>query len=180
MGADRKAYKAAWHAAHREEIAAKKAEWYAVNREKKLAYQTAYYATHREENAARCAAYYAAHREERKAAVRAYWAAHPGVGKAYRAAHPETYREHDRRHDAKRRGAPTCDHAGCLTLGASALAWQTNPHVCYLCGTPVWPGVNLHMDHVVPLARSGIHCADNIRPACGPCNQNKGTEVAPR
>jgi len=79
---------------------------------------------------------------------------------------------------AKRRGAPRCDHLSCLAVGPSALSWQTNEHVCYICGTTVWLGVNLHMDHVVPISRGGVHCADNLRPACRFCNLSKGDIVS--
>lgn len=30
------------------------------------------------------------------------------------------------------------------------------------------------IDHVIPLSRGGAHCADNVVPACRPCNSRKG------
>ena len=33
------------------------------------------------------------------------------------------------------------------------------------------------MDHVVALARGGLHCASNLRPACEPCNLSKYTKL---
>jgi 5-methylcytosine-specific restriction endonuclease McrA len=80
-------------------------------------------------------------------------------------------REVERKAGAKRRGASTCEHPACLTSGADLLAWQSNPHVCYLCGIPV--ASMAWMDHVVPIARGGIHCAENLRPACESCNRRK-------
>lgn len=48
-----------------------------------------------------------------------------------------------------------------------------------MCDTPVWQGVNLHMDHVIPIAppHNGLHCADNLRPACADCNLSKGSRL---
>jgi len=151
--------------------------------------------------------YYASHRAERRGANRAYYLAHIDELRAYRAARGEEHRAYDsayytahrdkrglqsaawraghpvralelaRRAAARRRGAKVCAHASCLTLGAAELAWQLNPHACYICGTPVWRGVNLHMDHVVPVSRGGLHCAENMRPACRFCNLSKHNKV---
>lgn len=41
---------------------------------------------------------------------------------------------------------------------------------CWMCGVA---GVDLHMDHVKPVARGGPHMLSNIRPACKPCNSRK-------
>jgi 5-methylcytosine-specific restriction endonuclease McrA len=145
---------AAYRQAHRAEV---------------IAYRVAYRAAHREELQAYAAAYHERERERARA-----------NHAAWEAANPDRVREHRRRMKAVRRGAPLCDHASCLALGASALAWQVNPHVCYICGTPVFMGKggNLHFDHVIPISRGGVHCAENLRPACAPCNQRKAAKVA--
>jgi 5-methylcytosine-specific restriction endonuclease McrA len=44
---------------------------------------------------------------------------------------------------------------------------------CYLCRTDIPSTANLHMDHVVPLARGGGHVTENIRPAHARCNLRK-------
>jgi 5-methylcytosine-specific restriction endonuclease McrA len=135
---------------------------------------------HREEARAYARVYRTAHPEKVKADNRAYADTHREEAKAYqvayRAAHRDVAREYYRKAKAKRRGARFCDHPACLAIGADRLAWQSNPHTCYLCGATVdsiaW------MDHVVPISKGGIHCADNLRPACGPCNVRKGAKVA--
>ena len=113
-------------------------------------------------------AYMAEYRERHRDSLRAY-------ARAYAASHHEERAEADARH----RGGSVCDHEACLTTGARELAWLTNEHVCYLCGTVVWKGVNLHMDHVVPASRGGLHCAENLRPACAGCNQRKHAKLLP-
>ncbi len=195
---DKKAYMVAWRAAHRAERQEYQRKWYAEHRDDARAAASAWAAAHPAERKTAQAAWYASHRTDgdfvarnrRRAA--AWSAAHPervaewkaahreGIAAtyaAYRAAHLDAYREHNRKAKALRRGARACDHAACRVLGPAALAWQVHPHVCYLCGTPVWQGVNLHMDHVIPVARDGVHCADNLRPACASCNHRKGARL---
>lgn len=43
-------------------------------------------------------------------------------------------------------------------------------HSCAYCGTTNRP---LQQDHVYPVSRGGPHAADNVVPACGPCNKSK-------
>jgi 5-methylcytosine-specific restriction endonuclease McrA len=154
-----------------------------VTPEAKRGYNRAYGVAHREEihrvaaagrrrdrvkSAARMALWRAAHKVE-KAAYAVAW----------RAANPEKAREADARNSARRRGASVCDHLACLILGPTQLAWQTSEHCCYLCGTPLQQGAkpgepgHVHLDHVIPVARGGLHCAANLRPACASCNQRK-------
>lgn len=47
---------------------------------------------------------------------------------------------------------------------------------CAYCG--VTPDV-LTQDHIIPLSKGGNHTADNIVPACQPCNSRKGAKNAP-
>ena len=168
---------AAYYAAHREEEAARDAAYRAAHREEKRVRDAAYHATHREMRRARDAA-----NPERKRAYKATWYAknreRAGADfAAWYALNADSQRAKARDAGARRRGAHACDHQWCLALGPAFLAWQISEHRCYLCGTPVWPGVNLHMDHVQPIAHGGTHCADNLRPSCANCNLRKGTHV---
>jgi 5-methylcytosine-specific restriction endonuclease McrA len=158
--------------ANRKRIAAYQVAYRAAHGEERHAYHAARYAADPEGTRASLVPYQLAWREDHRAELAAYTA-------AWRAAHPEERREQDRKHSAKRRGAALCEHPACLALGATALAWQTSEPVCWMCGTPVWPGVNLHMDHVIPLAAPhfGLHCAENLRPACAGCNRAKGARL---
>ena len=194
---DQKAYLAAYYVAHRDALRTRAVAYRLAHLEEERGHHAAHYAAHRDEDNARRKAYYEAHREkakisgamryrthrEEKAAWSAGYYAANRVQKiaylrAWRAEHPDEAHERDARHSAKRRGARTCDHPACLALVPVSLAWQTNPHVCWICGTPVWQGVNLHMDHVMPISRGGLHCSDNLRPACAFCNLSKHNRVA--
>jgi len=39
---------------------------------------------------------------------------------------------------------------------------------CVYCDQPAE-----HADHFIPLARGGLHCVENIVPACSPCNESE-------
>ncbi len=46
---------------------------------------------------------------------------------------------------------------------------------CHYCGAPA-PDVQLHVDHVVPVALGGATTADNLVTACTDCNLGKGAK----
>jgi 5-methylcytosine-specific restriction endonuclease McrA len=144
------AYRKAWAKAHPEQVAASKAKAYLKHREKKLAYARAYHQRNKERR-----------REQDRAWIRA---------------HPEKNREGVHRYRARRHGAQ-CVHEECRF--AIRLAWARHPHACYLCGVPLKSGRggNGTIDHVVALAAGGMHCVDNLRPACRPCNSRKGARL---
>lgn len=48
---------------------------------------------------------------------------------------------------------------------------------CYLCGRENLKNHEIHLDHVVPIARGGSHTAQNLRVACAPCNMTKGASM---
>lgn len=45
--------------------------------------------------------------------------------------------------------------------------------VCHICWWDITSRADLHMDHVIPLARGGTHTYDNIKPAHAGCNRWK-------
>lgn len=48
---------------------------------------------------------------------------------------------------------------------------------CYLCGQQDLKDRQIHLDHVIPLARGGTHTDDNLRVACVPCNYRKADRL---
>lgn len=50
---------------------------------------------------------------------------------------------------------------------------------CYLCGR-VCSDADIHLDHIIPLAKGGSHTADNLAVACATCNVRKGTTLTTR
>ena len=48
---------------------------------------------------------------------------------------------------------------------------------CFYCKCDVVRGINLHLDHKVPLCRNGQHSLDNLVPSCKTCNLQKGRKT---
>jgi len=55
---------------------------------------------------------------------------------------------------------------------------DSNNNQCFYCKIFVKRGINLHLDHKVPLSRGGNHCIDNLVPSCASCNLRKGTKTS--
>lgn len=48
--------------------------------------------------------------------------------------------------------------------------------VCHWCQTPLTLNTST-IEHIVPLARGGLDCANNRTLACKPCNEERGSEM---
>ena len=153
------AYQAAYQASHREEIAAQRAGYYKAHREE----ITAQNAAHREERAASNAAYNAAHREEKAAYQAAYVKANPEKGAT---------------HKALRRARKLGNSIGLPLPDFEAILAEFGM-VCHICGLEIITKADLHMDHVIPLAKGGPHSSGNIRPSHARCNRQKGSKPWP-
>ena len=166
---DRRAYKAAYDAAHRQQAAAyraanrqrlieKKAAWYRANRDRVLARVKA----HAERNKARVldyqAAYYSANAERVKATVA-----------AYRAANPDKKRYLENRRRARKSG-----NGGSHTITERRDKFALLGNACVYCGS----SGAMTVDHIVPLARGGTDDIGNIVPACRSCNSKKNARTA--
>ncbi len=46
-------------------------------------------------------------------------------------------------------------------------------YACIYCGSRK----QLTQDHLIPISRGGPHTAENVAPACGPCNYSKGAKA---
>jgi len=167
----RRAYQAAYRAAHAEHLRTLKAAYAAAHRAEIHVYNVAYRAAHLAEALARDAAYHGAHREENRTRCATYRAAHLAEERtraaAYRAAHPEVASAHTRRHRAAKRNAPVNDF--------TAAQWREMQehfeHRCAYCGRQVKG--HLTRDHLTPLSKGGSHTLANIVPACRSCNSKK-------
>lgn len=119
-------------------------------------------------NRERCRAYYAKNKTKVKAAVRTYVATHPEVRRAAQRRYdqkPEVQARHaDREQARKIKTKVVLDRAVIFVL---------NGGVCGLCLMEVDPE-RWDVDHIVPLARGGIHSYVNTQPAHPLCNQIKG------
>jgi len=54
---------------------------------------------------------------------------------------------------------------------------ERDNRTCHLCGTTHLADNEIHIDHVIPLARGGEHTERNLKVACAQCNLRKGASV---
>lgn len=80
-------------------------------------------------------------------------------------ANPEAFYARNLLRKARLAGA-VCDHGDkCVTDEFLADLYEQK---CLYCGQQAQ-----HADHFYPIARGGLHCVENIVPACQPCNNSK-------
>ena len=133
---------------------ARSAAWRAANRDRHLELLRKWRAENHAYKAATNHRYYVENRETEIARSLAYTKAHPEVDSAIK-----------QRRNARKR-AVVCEHGiGCVT---SAFLKVIRTSECLYCGNPA-----TEADHYYPLGRSGLHCKDNIVPACKSCNASK-------
>lgn len=64
---------------------------------------------------------------------------------------------------------------GPVMTGLEQQKWEAaQPKVCNYCGRDC--ADNYHIDHIVPIAKGGLHQAHNLAIACPSCNQRKGAK----
>ena len=138
-------------------------------RRDRVVYHAAY--RQRPEIKAKKAAYEAEYRQrpDVKAKRTAYHAAHQA---AYRTAHPEKRREQGRRVAATRR-ARIAQVLCTLTKQEWETILEMAGRACIYCGSQG----RLSQDHLIPISRGGPHTAENVVPACMPCNISKGAQA---
>ena len=149
-----------------------------ANKAKSKQYFARYRAQHKEARAEQSRRYYVAHREQ----VHRYYVAHRDEIAArqvlYRAKNIEKVRKGWREKDARRRAIQKE-----ATIGDPAAIARVYDRAadgkrvrCYLCGKLI-PLGKRHVDHVVPLAKGGLHTANNLAIACAACNLSKRAKM---
>lgn len=90
----------------------------------------------------------------------------------WRKEHPDRVQANTRRMHARRR-ARIASVLTTLTTTEWEAILEAADHACIYCGSQEQPT----MDHLTPLARGGNHTAENVAPACRPCNSSKGART---
>lgn len=103
--------------------------------------------------------------ESSRRATRNYLDRNPGHVQKWRAANPEKARAQVLLRRARLANA---DH-GCVTSQFVAALYAMP---CAYCGAPTE-----HIDHAYPLSQGGLHCVENLQPACSHCNTTKGARI---
>ena len=140
--------------AHRLELREYQREYYNANREKILDANRLY----RRSNPDKI-------RTIKRAEYEANKASHAEQGRRWRKNHPLAWSEYDRRRRAQKRNSRVC----LISESDIRSRFAVFGDRCAYCGATG----RLTVDHVVPLARGGMHILSNIRPACKPCNSQK-------
>lgn len=162
----------AWYAADKEQRQARARARYAANPERKRAYVRVRRAANPERKRETNRTWYAANRERANASLRALRAVNlertRAANRAWAAANPE----HKRAIEARRR-ARIAQVLATLTPQEWEAILDAAGRSCIYCGS----GERLSMDHLTPLSRGGPHTAENVAPACRPCNSSKGART---
>lgn len=132
---------------------------------------------HRDEARERVRQWRELNRERHREATRQWASRHPEAHKLntlrWRKNNPARLREHGRVADHRRRAR---QHAlpATLTTAQWLQILEGYGNCCAYCGKG---GMKLTQDHVVPVSKGGGTTADNIVPACKPCNSKKGARL---
>lgn len=186
---EQRAYQRAWAKAHydpekskarrepRVEVARRMREWRAANRERVRSTRRAWYAANRE----RC-----------QSASRAYLERNPDYHYRWAATHPDSYA----RSRANLRATSWLTRAGREvrriereSISRHSSEWRRQHDalfiqsggLCYLCALPTVRGASDRgcrpsMDHRTPIARGGLHIAENLALAHVACNAAKAVK----
>lgn len=148
------------YADNREVLSAKNAAsaraWYARNKEQAVAASQAYRLKNPDKVKAQNAKRRAENPEKTRAEVRAWFADHPEKRAVY---------EQNRRAKKRERG-------GKLSPGIHQLLMELQAGKCACCRVSL-KSVEIHLDHIQPLALGGAHADTNMQLLCRPCNQSK-------
>jgi len=132
---------------HRDTSLEKSKNWYRNNREKALARAK----LHHEKN-----------REARLEYLRKWQKDHP---------------EKNFEYNNKRRALELAAHGNLLTIKDFVRKTKSKrTAVCYYCKRRC-SSKKIHFDHIVPLAKGGLHSADNLCVSCPECNWSKRTKL---
>ena len=170
-----KARTKAWAAANPERAKARSEAWVAANPERLAARNKAYREANAERIAARNKAWVSANPERVRKVNDAWRAANPERVAAYktawRAANSEWAKSVAKAYQHRRRA----QKAGGMT-GAEQYDWEnTQAKVCFWCDIDC--ADNYHVDHIMPLAKGGLHVAANLVIACPSCNHRKSAKL---
>jgi 5-methylcytosine-specific restriction endonuclease McrA len=147
----------------------------------------------REDRAAKQKAWYQANAEERRAKMRAYYQetqlAQVESSRRWRAENREKHRTDALRwqRDNPDRVAARASRRRAVEVAAPGdgvpsedwlIILELSDRRCSYCTCELTEETGTHMEHVVPLSRGGWHDSSNVVPACETCNLTKHTKTA--
>src|SRR6266566_2813693 len=102
--------------------------------------------------------------------------------KQLRETDPDKYRTLVDARNARRRllTSEPCKHEACSSGINRRAVWGRDERHCRIklvCDGDFVPFEEMHMDHVVPLSKGGLHCYYNVQTGCAPCNLAKSNRI---
>lgn len=88
----------------------------------------------------------------------------------WKKANPDRVLDHDHTRRARRRGTQ-------VEPVSRRAVWERDGGICHICLDPV-AFEEMHLDHVMPLAKGGTHTYDNVAPTHASCNLHKAAKVS--
>lgn len=179
-----------WNIAHPEKMREAARKYYYANREKIIERNRRYRAERPGSRKEEARKYYLKNKEKHQAAsrkwakdnaekfreYRAKWEAeNPDLAVASKKRYREQNKERYRLHCASRRARRKAATVQQVSEGEWRAIKEAYKHRCAYCSKRK----KLTMDHIIPLAKGGVHAAWNILPACLSCNSSKGVKEAP-
>lgn len=159
------ARKAAWTKANRARVNAQATAWYHRNRARVLAKDP-------HMNRIKSRIWAAANRERSRERARIWAEANPGKAKAWRKANPDKLRASHVKHGPTNRAARRAREKGANCNCCQTPDGKANMALVYAIGRKL----GLHVDHVKPLARGGLHCLHNLQYLTPLDNMRKGAK----
>jgi 5-methylcytosine-specific restriction endonuclease McrA len=188
---EKRAYQKAYREKHREKLREYQKQFWLDHKDRRGSENKSRYHANKERYAATRKAHYEANKERILAANKAYHAAHPEVVKRsvenQKRNNPESLRRAKKKYSdahqpenvlrAKLRRArilgASIDTRGVNEFYKFVRSKKTIP--CYYCGKVI-RGMDVHVDHIVALSKSGNHAVENLCASCPTCNHSKSNK----
>jgi len=151
---------------------------YAKHIERKRAESRASHARHVTQRRAQQRKWREANRAKRAIYNREWRESNPAVAaalsKAWREAHPDKAQARAWRSGANYRARK---YRAFIERVERDVIFRRDNGRCYLCGDLIRETEKWHADHVIPLAKGGTHCYENLRVTHARCNKKKHTNI---
>ena len=162
-------------------------KWYQENKARKKTYDTEYRSNHADQRKEQHKQYYLEHQEEIKLKVRKWKDENRehvlSEKRRWRSENKERISIKKKEYYKSDRGRLVACKTGHTHRARKKNQIGPNPPTteqlrelyaspCHYCGAP-----SKHIDHVIPLAKGGLHDISNLVGACVPCNLSKGDRI---
>ncbi len=154
-----RAYQKLWYDAHKDQVKARVRAWHWAHRDKSLRASQEYYRSHKDHLNALNRMYWLNHREQVRTMHQRYYRNNPHLFRLHR---------------LKRR-AREAQAEGFWTVADLEAILSRQQGLCAYCACKLQS--DMHMDHIIPLARGGSNWPSNLTFSCPYCNRSKNAKT---